>query len=102
MGALLFYYDTQIVEEGLFHGESDCSSVLAKAVSCAVSVVKANCVQGGAITNRVQREIAISPSRVLQVVSLYSWLVSSSAHGQGKCTKLFAESIHNLSCMRQQ
>ena len=36
--------------------ESDCSSVdslLAKVVSCAVSVVKADCVQGGATTNCV-------------------------------------------------
>ena len=44
----------------LFHaykGESDCSfgdSMLAKVVSCAVSVVKANCVQGGATTNCIK------------------------------------------------
>ena len=31
--------------------------LLAKAVSCVISVVKADCVQGGAATNRVQREI---------------------------------------------
>ena len=35
-------------------------SLLAKAVSCAVSVVKSDCVQGGAATNRVRREISIS------------------------------------------
>ena len=35
-------------------------SLLAKAVSCAVSVVTADCVQGGAATNRVQREISVS------------------------------------------
>ena len=35
-------------------------SLLGKAVSCAVSVVKAVHVQGGAATNRVQREISIS------------------------------------------
>ena len=34
--------------------------LLGKAVSCAVSVVKANHVQGGAATNRVRREISIS------------------------------------------
>ena len=32
----------------------------AKALSCEVSVVKADHVQGGATTNRVQREISIS------------------------------------------
>ena len=35
-------------------------SLLAKAVSCTVSVVKANRVQGGATTNRVRREVSIS------------------------------------------
>ena len=35
-------------------------SLLGKAVSCAVSVVKANRVQGGAATNHVQREKSIS------------------------------------------
>ena len=35
-------------------------SLLGKAVSCTISVVKADCVQGGAATNRVQREISIS------------------------------------------
>ena len=35
-------------------------SLLAKAVSCAISVVKANCVQGEAATNRVRREVSIS------------------------------------------
>ena len=34
--------------------------LLGKVVLCAVSVVKANCVQDGATTNRVQREISIS------------------------------------------
>ena len=78
MGALLFYNDTQIVEECSFHankGESDCSSGRFTAVLCTISVVKANCVQGEAITNSIRREINISPSRVLQVISLYSWLV---------------------------
>ena len=86
VGALLFYNDTQIVEECSFHAnkrESDCSSGRFTAVLCTVSVVKANCVQDGAITNCVRREINISPSRVLQVISLYSWLVSCSAHRQG-------------------
>ena len=35
-------------------------SLLGKAVSYAVSVVKADHVQGGAATNRVRREISIS------------------------------------------
>ena len=35
-------------------------SLLGKAVWCAISVVKANRVQGGATTNRVQRKISIS------------------------------------------
>ena len=35
-------------------------SLLAKAVSCAISVVKADRVQGGAATNHVRREISIS------------------------------------------
>ena len=35
-------------------------SLLAKAVSSAVSVVKADRVQGGAATNRVQREVSVS------------------------------------------
>ena len=35
-------------------------SLLGKAVSCAVYVVKANRVQGGTTTKRVQREISIS------------------------------------------
>ena len=35
-------------------------SLLPKAVSCAVSVVKADHVQGRATTNHVQREISIS------------------------------------------
>ena len=35
-------------------------SLLGKAVSCAVSVVKADRVQGGAATNRVRKEISIS------------------------------------------
>ena len=35
-------------------------SLLAKAVSCTVSVVKTNRVQGGAATNHVRREISIS------------------------------------------
>ena len=35
-------------------------SLLAKAVSCAVSVVKFDRVQNGAATNRVRREISIS------------------------------------------
>ena len=35
-------------------------SLLGKAVWCAVSVVKADHVQGGATTNRVQRKISIS------------------------------------------
>jgi len=35
-------------------------SLLGKAVSCAISVVKADRVQGRAATNRVQREISIS------------------------------------------
>ena len=35
-------------------------SLLGKAVSCTISVVKADRVQGGAATNRVQREISIS------------------------------------------
>ena len=34
--------------------------LLAKAVSCAVSVVKADGVQGGAATNHVQRDISVS------------------------------------------
>ena len=34
--------------------------LLAKAVSCAVSVVKADRVPGGAATNRVRREVSIS------------------------------------------
>ena len=34
--------------------------LLAKALSCAISVVKADCVQCGATTNRVRREINIS------------------------------------------
>ena len=36
------------------------NSLLAKAVSCAVSVVKADHVQGGAATSHVRREISIS------------------------------------------
>ena len=50
----------------LFHAnkrESGCTSkqfLLAKVVSCAVSVVKTNCVQGGAATYRVRRETSIS------------------------------------------
>ena len=43
--------------------ESGCTSeqfLLAKVVSCAVSVVKTDCVQGGAATYRVQRETSIS------------------------------------------
>ena len=78
MGALLFYNDTLIVEECLFHankGESDCSSGRFTAVLCTVSVVKADRVQGEAITNSIRREVDISPSRVLQVISPYSWLV---------------------------
>ena len=35
-------------------------SLLAKALSYAISVVKANRVQGGAATNRVRREVSIS------------------------------------------
>ena len=35
-------------------------SLLAKAVSSAVSVAKTDCVQGGAATNCVQREISVS------------------------------------------
>ena len=35
-------------------------SLLGKAVWCTISVVKADCVQGGATTNRVQRKISIS------------------------------------------
>ena len=35
-------------------------SLLCKAVSCTISVVKADRVQGGAATNRAQREISIS------------------------------------------
>ena len=35
-------------------------SLLAKAVSCTVSVVKANRVQGGSTTNHVRREVSIS------------------------------------------
>ena len=35
-------------------------SLLGKAVLCAVSVVKPDCVQSGAATNRVRREISIS------------------------------------------
>ena len=35
-------------------------SLLAKAVSCAFSVVKSDHVQGGAATSRVRREIGIS------------------------------------------
>ena len=35
-------------------------SLLGKAVSCTVSVVKGNRVQGGAATNHVRREISIS------------------------------------------
>ena len=34
--------------------------LLAKAVSCAVSVVKADRVQGGAATNRVRRDTSVS------------------------------------------
>ena len=34
--------------------------LLAKAVSCAVSVVKADLVQGGAVTNHVRRKISVS------------------------------------------
>ena len=34
-------------------------SLLAEAVSCTVSVVKADCVPGGASTNRVRREVNI-------------------------------------------
>ena len=66
------------MEECSFHaniGESDCSSVLAMAVLCAISVVKADRVQGRAITNCVRREIDSSLSRILQVKYLYSWLV---------------------------
>ena len=35
-------------------------SLLAKAISCAISVVKTDCVQGRAATNRVRREVSIS------------------------------------------
>ena len=35
-------------------------SLLAKAVSCAISVLKANRVQGGAAINCVRREVSIS------------------------------------------
>ena len=34
--------------------------LFSKAVLCTISVVKADCVQGGAATNHVQREISIS------------------------------------------
>ena len=45
--------------------------LLAKAVSCAVSVIKADCVQGRAATNRVQREISVSvPTHVAHVKML--------------------------------
>ena len=40
-------------------------SLLGKAVSYAVSVVKADHVQGGAATNRVRREISISVADLL-------------------------------------
>ena len=40
-------------------------SLLAKAVSYTVSVVKADHVQGGAATNRVRREISISVADLL-------------------------------------
>ena len=54
------------------------NSLLAKAVSCAVSVVKADRVQGGAATNHVRREISISErpflvNRFVTFVGLYVW-----------------------------
>ena len=57
-------------------------SLLAKAVSCAISVVKANHVQGGAATNRVRREVFLwllmalfSNSTCYLSVGLYVWSV---------------------------
>ena len=35
-------------------------SLLAKAVSCAILLYKANCVQGGPATNRIRREVNVS------------------------------------------
>ena len=57
--------------------------LLAKPVSCAISVVKANRVQGGAATNRVRREVSISVatngpfsnSTCYLSVGLYVWSV---------------------------
>ena len=53
-------------------------SLLGKAVSCAISVVEADRVQGGAATKRVRREISISVAALNgphfgKPVGLYVW-----------------------------
>ena len=51
------------------------NSLLAKAVSCAVSVVKADRVQGGAVTSHVRREISIQSERPFLVNRFVTFLL---------------------------